>query len=634
MKQCTARAALLALAALLPQSGASAQPAPAPVLLGARVEGLRQGIEVAPTVVIVSSAADFARLIGNWSLQQRFPILIDDGTDRAREDIARFVRAFKPRTVVRWSAPVDAEPLPAAAEERKQTLETVLRASWGAASAEQLAEIWKQAQFKPLGLVAASPEDPAWTAALALASGRGQHLVWVTNTARRPGDILDAGDLDTLDRQITEALETLAPEGGWRGLGDTIDAVTLCLNIPSRLVVGADRLALTDRIGRHADESRWAWCGLVFGDEARAAYSAMCALFLDLSSAVLFDGYSRSFAPPYALERAAETLNKASWKVELSSAPRGGVDDWRARTRFGLTGDLVLVNSSGMSTWFDLTPGRARASDVPSLNTPVAVHFIHSFSAEAIDNPGTVGGRWIANGAHAYYGSVSEPYLAAFNPGAAVVARLLAGAPWGAAVRQDNGKPWKLNVIGDPLITAGRPLPRAGEPLAVTGADSVEDEMKQALADRRLADAASALILLGRDEDATRLAKATLARDKGAPHDLARTVFPAAVRRRDAALAIDLYAAMSRTDRLKPEHADLFWQVGRAELADSNDPRLGPLLRDAVRDPSMVEDAEALAPFILRTQGAAEVRSFLARLIDDAPNAEVRQKLTEASRKY
>jgi len=641
MKQCTARAALLALALAMPAAAQeSAPPAqqsrpqgtPPAVMLGARIEALRQGIDIRPTVVIVSNSADYARLIGNWSLQQRFPVLIDDGSDRAREDIARFVRAFKPSTVVRWSAPEDALPLPAEPEARRGTLEQVFRASWGAASPEQLAEVWEQTQFDPPGVVVASPDDPAWTAAIALAAGRGQPFVWVGNTPRRPGEILDANALERLESELTKGLESLGRS--WRALGDDIDAVTLCLNIPSRITVAGDRLALTDRIGRHADESRWAWCGLIFGDEARAAYGAMCALFLDPSSAMLFDGYSRSFAPPYALERAAELLSKAGWKAELSAAPRGGLDDWRARTRFGLTADLVLVNSSGMSNWFDLTPGRARSSDVPSLNAPAVVHFIHSFSAEWVDDPATIAGRWIANGAHAYYGSVSEPYLAAFIPGPAVAGRLLARAPFGAAVRQDGGKPWKLNVIGDPLLTMGQPLPRHAEALVLDGAQPVEDAMKQALTDRRFGAAAADLVLLGRDEDAVRVAQAALARDKAPNHELARLVFPAAVRRRDTALAIDLYAAMNRTDRLRPVYADLFWQVARAELAASNDERLGPLLRDAVRDASMVEDAAALAPFLVRTKGAPAARSLIAALIDRAPNDETRARLVEESRKY
>ncbi|HBS28965.1 MAG TPA: hypothetical protein DEB06_05845 [Phycisphaerales bacterium] len=611
---------------------------PPPVLLGARVEGVRRAIKVVPTVVLVRNAADFARIVGGWTLRQRFPVLIDDGTDGAREDIARFVRAFEPRTVIRWSPPDNAPPLPDDPEGRRSTLDEVARLSWGARTPEELAQVWAQTQFRPFGVVVASPRDPAWTAAVALAAGRGQPIVWTDTGPRPPGDVFDEAGLQSLLTTIEAGVEALNPgaggEGGWRGLGDGIDSVTLCLNAPSRITVAGDRLALTDRVGRFADDSRWAWCGMIFGDERTAAYRAMCALFLTPRSALLFDGYKRSFAPPYDLQPGADLLTKAGWKVELSAEPRGGLDDWRARGRFGFTADYIHVNSSGLPSWFDLTPGRARPSDVPALNRPAIVHFIHSFSAERIDDPNTVGGRWLANGAYAYFGSVSEPYLAAFLPGPLVTARMLALAPWGAAVRQDQGKLWKVNVFGDPLIVAGAPQPRVEEPLDGSAGASVEDEMRAALGAGRLVEAASALVILGRDEDAVRLAQAAIKQNGSCPPDLARVVIHSAARRRDAPLLIELYASLSRADRLVPEFADLFWQVARAELEDSKDARLGALMRDAVRERTLVEDAAALAPFLLRTSGAGAARAFVGEMIDRAPTPEARAALVEESRKY
>ena len=49
-----------------------------------------------------------------------------------------------------------------------------------------------------------------------------------------------------------------------------------------------------------------------------------------------------------------------------------------------------------------------------SSTKPAAVLMIHSFSAADPTDPGTIAGRWLANGAFVFFGSMNEPGLQAF----------------------------------------------------------------------------------------------------------------------------------------------------------------------------------------------------------------------------
>lgn len=607
---------------------------PPPVVLGMRVDLVRTKLKVRPTVVIVQSSDDYARMIASWTLAERFPVLIDDGSSRAREDIARFVRAFEPASVVRW-APAERVTLPTDAAERAQTLDTVWWAAWGARNREELAEVWKQTEFFFPGVIVSSAKDPAWTAAIALAAGRGQPIIWSTQKSSSPTDVLPEAELTTFDSVIRRGIEGLNPPGGWNGIADQVDSITLCMSIGARIPAAPEgEMALTDRIGRMADGSRYAWCGMIFGDEPRAAYIAMCALFLQPQSAWVFDGYKPDFAPPYRLETAIDLLGKVGLRVSTNLPPRTGIDDWRERTRFGMTADFIHVNSSGLARFFDLNPGRGYPSDVPPLGRPSVVHFIHSFSAQHIGEVNTVGGRWIENGAYAYLGSMEEPFLSAFLPAQSVVARLFSGAPWGAAVRPDNGKPWRLNVFGDPLITFGKPAPRYEEPLTFDGAISLEDEMRASLKARKLAQGVAALIMLGRDKDAARIAQAAFNPEANAMNaDLARIALPAAFRERDPGLFLQLYYAMGPVDQRDTLNIDMLWRVSRPMLATA-DEKLITLLRETIRPLSMAEDASTLASSISRLYGADAVKPFFAGLAAQAPDAKAKQDLIEMGNKF
>src|SRR5262249_17504207 len=107
---------------------------PPPVKLGVRVEYLRQTWPAIPRVGVVSDPGSYVAPIAHWSSKGRFPVLLDDGSWSSRWGIARFVRAFEPKTVERWSIP-EAEKAtwawPVEREKQQALVERAAAAAWG-----------------------------------------------------------------------------------------------------------------------------------------------------------------------------------------------------------------------------------------------------------------------------------------------------------------------------------------------------------------------------------------------------------------------------------------------------------------------------------------------------------------------
>jgi hypothetical protein len=664
-----------------------AQTPPPQLLLGARSEAVRQHLAVIPTVVIVPDARSYTAAVGAWStaldnpggpaqttpVGGRFPVFIDDESWQAREDIARFVRAFQPRSVVRWSAPADA---PARWGDdnaaKKRAVELAAASAWGASpvspgdngAAPLVIARWKALGFVPPGLVVASPDDPAWTGALALAAGRGEIIAWVTPKAPRdPSGSMSLAEADAITDALLEACRNTGY--AWDKLGDDLDAVTLCLNLPAtvRLDNTDPRrfLATTDVIGRHPTGdrgARWAWAGQVFGSEARAAYAAMCALFLMPRSAWLFDAYENS--PPwshYDAGRAAQELAKVGFNALVNDGGAQGRDDWRMvaagfapkqtdRRREpagGVDAGLVFVNSSGGPEDFDLRPGKGKPGDIPVLRVPAMVHFVHSFSAAHPGARETVAGRWLERGAYAYAGAVHEPYLTAFVPTPLLAQRLIARFPWGAAVRLDGGPVWKIAVFGDPLMTLGPPAPRTDDrPLPLAGAVDIEATLADDLKQRRLAEALRTLSLLGRDADAARLLNA-IAADQ--PDALTPDVAMAgalclyrAPGAEDGALRLGLLVRLlsTVTDRMNgaPELRDVAWHAA-FPMRRTLDPQTISLLKACVRQDQFGPDVTELAASIERAdpRGREAADEFLVALRAQETSPERREFLGQLLRR-
>lgn len=633
------------------------QDLPPAVRLGLRVEAVRRARAVIPAVVLVNTPQDFARAIARWTPSTIFPVLLDDGTLRAREDIARFVRAFEPARVVRWDGPADHDahpPLPDVAEwaddagVRRGFIEAALARSWGLEgddlSSTALLARWKTLGHTPPGIVLASDRDGAWTAALTLAAARGQPLAWAT--ARGAVDAaLQREAAAELARQAEAACQATGLE--WRALGDDLDAVTLAMNAPVKIRSGEQGFtATTDRLGRHpespspegvsAPAERWAWAGHVFGSEAEAAYRAMSAVFLTPRRAWLFDAYpNEGDWAAYDATAAADVLRRAGLAAEVHDTPRQGIDDWRAAAARPLDAGLVMVNTKGMRDFFELEPGRGRSGDAPMLRIPAMVYFVHSFSCVQPANRETLAGRWIERGAYAYVGSVHEPYLGAFVPTPLVATRLQWGYPWAAATRVDTGPEWRVAVIGDPLIVTGSALKTSPDPLPFSTVTDLAEDARAAVLAKDYARALSILTLLGRDDDAVRLAAALLKDEPRAfDADLAsQAILPAA----RAGRADIVIPGIERLDTSSAApFRDALWSLCTPLLPGTRDDRLVNLLRVNLRDDQAGADAILLSRAVARLQGVPAAVTMLesvkARLTDRRDLAEIDRALSTLRR--
>lgn len=662
-------------------SSASALAHPA-AAISARMAALRASQRVHDVVVIVPDARSYVEAIALWRPDELTPVLIDDGTDAAREDIARFVRAFKPSRVRTWvaggaasdsaagesaGAGEDADaavvPAPVRFAPNAASFATVEGASLHGALARvigitkeaapdappmDLARIlagWKANQYAPPGLVVAHPSDPAWTAALALAAGRGQALAFLDAlpTNKSFGQTLSGEELEALARAIDGLVQQLG-DIPWQEQGDVVDAVTLCLNVPVKYAISdRENLATSDLIGRHDTRrqfSRWAWSGQVPGTAAQAAYRAMCALFLQPTDAWLFDGYKPEgpFAA-YDASAAAIPLRAQSITTRVDDTPNGTIAQWRARVARPIGAGLILVNTSGNADFFDLAQGRGRPGDVPVLAMPAFAHVIHSWSLERPVDRGTLGARWLERGAFAYVGSVNEPFLAAFLPPVAITRAAAAGMIMGAAVRVDARPPWKVAYIGDPLFALGPAQARMAAPSPHESMPGIGDPaagLRQAMLDARWADALDALRVTGRDGDGVKLVQGILARSGAqvaadtvavAPLDARATRIALSMlfRTGDARGVVALARRASPEALADPVARDVVWLASLPLISAGGDPALLALLREIPREDQLVRDIGAVAAAEMRR---ADFASALAML--RAWRAGARPQLQEA----
>jgi hypothetical protein len=123
----------------------------------------------------------------------------------------------------------------------------------------------------------------------------------------------------------------------------------------------------------------------------------------------------------------------------------------------------MFMNSRGGKSNFAVGNGDAVVKDIPHLNTPMAIHLIHSFSAATPNHVDTIAGRWLDYGVYAYVGSVDEPYVTGFVPPQAMIARLSLNVPFLVAARYIDTPPWKITTIGDPLLLIKKNYQQSGE---------------------------------------------------------------------------------------------------------------------------------------------------------------------------
>ena len=425
---------------------------------------------VVDQVCLVPDVETYFEVIATWDEQHFFPVLFDDV-----EYSFKFLRAFAPARIVRYPK----KPARLTPEKYWDAAGLAVARSWTTddqkvkeGSAAEV--IPKSLGATPPGVVLSSADAPMLAGAVALAAGRFQPLLrW--DCPKHFGDVLTAEEAQSLLLSLEEKIAHRIPH--YDRINDDCDFITLGGDWPYRyeakgeLEVRDKRilpfynanggpLSLDDLIGRasNRDQQRWGFTGRLLGDARSSVYAAMCSLFLQPRSAIMVNTYDENdkMWAMYTMGSAAKVLQKAvpGGDVTHKSGASADLSSWHRTfdpvNRFG----LVMINSHGGSSQFHVTNGTATTSDVP-MTDPAAVVMIHSFSATNPNDPSTIAGRWIANGAYVYYGSMNEPALQAFRPPTLVSLLMAENYPLGAALRRSTveefGCPWRLIYIGDPL---------------------------------------------------------------------------------------------------------------------------------------------------------------------------------------
>ena len=414
---------------------------------GLHIANLRAKIPTIDRIVLVPDQATFLAAIEQWSLKGRWPILIEDD-----QYTPMFMRRFNPSQVIRLPSVATALPQ---GQKFRQRLQKVTAMAWSPAKGESLTQTWKRLGWQPPGVVITREGDPAWAAAVSLAADRGQPLVFLDADFGSANGTINPAQWQLLQTSVQQAVERTGY--AYADLGDEIDTVTIVRQLAVKYQPtkeAKELLAVTDGLARHPDGQRWAIVGWIYGSSVRSLYQAMSSIFLSQETALFYNSYPKdNLWRYYGMDAPAHQLSESGFDVKLIHRPQAGVKNWRDITKNGLNFDLIFVNTKGSSSSFNLGDGDAFVDDVPNLNIPAAVHFIHSWSAVTPDDRKTVGGRWLSQGAYAYVGSVDEPYLQAFVPPQLLVNRLQMSTPFLIAARQIETPPWKITTIGDPLMT-------------------------------------------------------------------------------------------------------------------------------------------------------------------------------------
>ena len=619
-------------AALPPQQPATTAPSQTlhwAIKLGRRVEQVNQSFGVIDRVVLVPDGATYLDELSKWAPAGRWPVLFEDD-----HLAAMFIRRFGPHQVVRRESIGALAPGPDA---RRRRLEEVVVRAWGRLRAvHTLREAFEGLGYRPPGVVISSVDDPAWTAAVALAAGRGQPLLWLGGDFGRPNGLLPRQAAERLTGEI-DAL-VAATGYAWEALGDDLDTITLCRAVAGRSshkAAGADPVATSDLIGRRPDGGRYAFTGWIFGGEARCAYVAMCSLFLPRQRVWLYNTYPLAGGwGAFGVDEAATALTEKGYDTRSFSRDRATGPAWIRMLPGGFSTDVLAMNTKGNPDFFDLFSGRAYPPDVPLLNEPLALHLVHSWSMSSPQRLDTVGGQWMARGAYAWVGSVHEPHLGAFVRPALLAERWINFVPFLVGARQWQGSfsgTWKVNTYGDPLMLC-RP-PAAGAKLrtrspAEYGLDLTEHAktlMRDSEADESgavLAEAIGTLSLLGRDDIARRLWQR--AEQRGLASDAARPALGALFRGGDEEAFMRAWHELPALD---PAAKDMLWHLHLPRLGLRTTKDTLVELHEAVREPMPHVDLRRLAPHLTRAFGETYTHRALERAIQSTTNKRARAEL-------
>ena len=609
------------------------------VRLGVRVERVNRTFPVMDQVVLVPDAATLVDEVSRWSIHGRWPVLIEDGVFTPM-----FIRSFEPAKVVRRES---VGTLPNTREQRQTLIEQCIVRVWGGnEQTDSPADVFASLNHEPAGVVITSTDDPAWPAAYILAVGRGQPIGWLDDEYGRNINQMPGADVAS---GLIMAVEGVLEDIGYpyESLGDTIETITICRNIAGRMQhpprSGAKPVptAMTDLLGRHTNNERYAFAGWIFGDASRSTYTAMCSLFLDRTEYWLANTYGTTGNwGRYGFDGLIDAVHRRGFTTQHRSAAQLSRDDWLNMLPGGVSADVLLMNSKGNADFFDVagTGGRMRAGDVPILHTPAALQMIHSWSMRSPAQVNTVGGQWFERGVYAYVGSVAEPQLSAFIPSGPVSERLTRGVPFLIACRHWEGRlqvqtPWKVNTFGDPLMICRPPILIA-QRIEGDAADRgvvLEDHARALLTQVRDAAAPSAdlfveavatLDLLGRDEmvlDVWRLADAAEHGDAAAAGALS-----AMFRLRERELFMRAYAAIDRpTERQKT----MFWHLMLPNLGSTPSAEELVQFTRSLRASSGAFDLERIAGRVKRVLGMQHLQQLVDQQLEQRWNEPTQRML-------
>ena len=404
-------------------------PAPALSLYDKRLAGLRIAsvswmMHPGPTrlvvdvVCLVPDTPTFLEAISLWDAKHAFPILIED-----TEQALRFIRAFQPARVVRFTR-------------KEKVAETSPEETWNAA-VSSVGRSWRDPDQEdapipsgnaipkglgptPPGVVVSEPASLSLPGAVALAAGRFQPLLrWEPGRTR--SDKLSLEDAVKLAIDLESRVNNLTPKH--EALGDDCDFLTLAGSWPRRYVIPgegrkAGEAAFDDLLGRVPGRfNRWAFAGRLQDDPRLSVYQAMCSLFLQPESGLLFNGYDEQEKPwsDYRMDRASRRLGQILPVTESSGPEEGGMAGWRRVFDPVNRHGLVLINSSGGGEVFNTRNGTGTTRDVP-MSVPTALLVIHSFSAFDPDSASTIAGRWLLNGASSTSAPSTSPFSTPSEP--------------------------------------------------------------------------------------------------------------------------------------------------------------------------------------------------------------------------
>lgn len=628
-------------------------PVPWPLQMGLRSFQVEARIPVVDKVVLVPDAATYLDEISRWTLRGRWPILIEDDLFTPM-----FVRVFKPSKVIRRSS---VGVMPASVDEQQALAKHAITQAWTVPGSDARptnpAEAFASARFEPLGIVFASMSDPAWTAGVALAAGRGQVLSWLDGPFDPPSSTMNPQQFEKLSAQIEDAARKT--NLSFIELGDAIDAVTICRSMPLKTQVPPraqwappvgtnpkpdEPVAVTDALCRIENGRRWAIAASIFGDQTRCAYTAMCSLYLAPRSVWMINTYATDGDwGRYAMTDAVTMCKGEGFETTEFSGPQASITGWLNLLMGGFKADVLFMNTMGNSVFFNMWQNvQGYPEDVAMLQYPMAMHLIHSWSLTSAENRDTVGGRWLEHGVYAYAGSVFEPYLVAFVPPSVVASRMANLVPFLVASRWCDGptdSAWRVTLIGDPLMVIPPPSmpsqPRiaAGELESAKGETDVKERARAALIATKTtgapADYATALgdvVKTGDDSMAVQLWSIAMAKGDTVAVACAPSALGPLFRHRQSDAFLDAYRLIPTPTLIDQ---DMLWQLWTQQLASIKDRVVLQWFGKQVRSVRPAVDLSRLAPEMKRIAGVDAARELVAEWIAKTTDAEARKNLKE-----